>query len=208
MNRKERLYAVIGGAVGAVLALTVCSFFPPGAQSQSNTFGEITCTRLKVVNANGVEVVSINGDDKGGTIYITEDTKSATVEEMFDMSKVVIGCGAGAAKIEIWGGVSPMIGLGIDKNGGTVNIYPRDFDNGGRIRMLINEYGGRVNVTGMKTDYAEHRRSASLAINEHGGYAVVFGRGNDEIRAAMGVNEYGNGAVSTWDKNGYRLSDR
>ena len=31
-----------------------------------------------------------------------------------------------------------------------------------------------------------------------------FGKGNSKSRAAMGVTAYGNGAVSTWDKNGYR----
>ena len=36
--------------------------------------------------------------------------------------------------------------------------------------------------------------------------ACVFGRGNIYSRAKMGVNEYGNGAVSTWDKNSYRLA--
>ena len=35
MNTKERFYAVIGGCVGAVLTLVVCSFSPLGAQNQS-----------------------------------------------------------------------------------------------------------------------------------------------------------------------------
>ena len=33
MNKKERWYAVIGGCVGAVLTLVVCSFSPLGAQN-------------------------------------------------------------------------------------------------------------------------------------------------------------------------------
>ena len=40
--------------MGAVLTMAVCSFLPLGAQSQSDgVFGEITCTGLKVVNAEG-----------------------------------------------------------------------------------------------------------------------------------------------------------
>ena len=35
MYTKERFYAVIGGCVGAVLTLVVCSFSPLGAQNQS-----------------------------------------------------------------------------------------------------------------------------------------------------------------------------
>ena len=48
-------------------------------------------------------------------------------------------------------------------------------------------------------------RSAQMGINEDGGHVGVHGRGNSYSRVQMGVNEYGNGAVSTWDKNGYRL---
>ena len=45
-----------------------------------------------------------------------------------------------------------------------------------------------------------------LSVNEHGGRVSVRGKGNNETRAVMGFNEYGNGGVSTWDKNGYRLA--
>lgn len=43
---------------------------------------------------------------------------------------------------------------------------------------------------------------AIMSINEHGGRVSVSGKTGD-TRAAMGINKYGNGAVSTWDKNGY-----
>ena len=59
MNTKERLYAVIGGCVGAVLTMVVCSFFPLGVQSQADSFGEITCTRLRVVDSDGREIVTL-----------------------------------------------------------------------------------------------------------------------------------------------------
>ena len=42
---------------------------------------------------------------------------------------------------------------------------------------------------------------AALSIDELGGRVQVNGKG--EGAAAIGINEYGNGAVSTWDKNGY-----
>ena len=54
------------------------------------------------------------------------------------------------------------------------------------------EDGGSVTVWGYKrpTDLP----SAMLNLHEKKG----------ELRALMGVNEYGNGVVATWDKNGYR----
>ena len=33
---------------------------------------------------------------------------------------------------------------------------------------------------------------------------TVFGNGSSKGKAVMGINRYGNGAVSTWDKNEYR----
>ena len=45
-----KVYAFVAGFIGAILALVFVSFFPVCVQSQSNTFGEITCTGLKMVN--------------------------------------------------------------------------------------------------------------------------------------------------------------
>ena len=41
-----------------------------------------------------------------------------------------------------------------------------------------------------------------LAVDEGGGRVEVAGK--DEGAAVMGINEHGNGAVWTRDKNGYR----
>ena len=67
------------------------------------------------------------------------------------------------------------VGLGIYGDSPIVAVYSKD----GNVnaRMSTEEYGGRVDV-----------------FNKQG-----------KNRAVMSVNEYGNGAVSTWDKNGYRL---
>ena len=45
--------------------------------------------------------------------------------------------------------------------------------------------------------------SARMITDEHGGHVQVLNN-QLEIRAAMGINEDGNGAISTWDRNGYR----
>ena len=51
---------------------------------------------------------------------------------------------------------------------------------------------------GMKTG------AVQLMTDENGGTLSVYGKADDESRVAVSINEYGNGAVSTWDKNGYR----
>ena len=63
MNTKERLYAVIGGCVGAVLTMVVCSVVPIGAQSKADRFGEITCNGIKVVNRNGRTMVELGSGE-------------------------------------------------------------------------------------------------------------------------------------------------
>ncbi|MDE0044064.1 MAG: hypothetical protein OXT74_18620 [Candidatus Poribacteria bacterium] len=50
-------------------------------------------------------------------------------------------------------------------------------------------------------------RAAQFGINEHGGFVGVFGIGNTQSRALMGVNEYGDGAISTWWKDGERRAN-
>ena len=64
--------------------------------------------------------------------------------------------------------------------------------------MDIDEHGGHISVQDK-----ERKESAVVGIDEHGGRVDVFNK-QGKTRAGMGVNEYGNGAVSTWDRNGYR----
>ena len=72
----------------------------------------------------------------------------------------------------------------------------------GRVNVTVGEDGGAVTVFDKDGEGA-----AQMATGEYGGAVTVHGRGDPNTRAAMGVNEYGNGAVSTWDKNGYRLAN-
>ena len=44
-----------------------------------------------------------------------------------------------------------------------------------------------------------------MYVDEYDGRAEVSSRGNNLTRASIDVNEYGNGAFSSWDKNGYCL---
>ena len=54
------LYAVLGGCVGAILTLVVCSFTPLGTQAQPDgESAKITCTELEVVGAYGTRAVQM-----------------------------------------------------------------------------------------------------------------------------------------------------
>ena len=64
--------------------------------------------------------------------------------------------------------------------------------------MFTGEHGGRVDV-GNK----EGKRRVTMGTDEQGGI-VEIANNQGKKRAAMSVNAYDTGAVSTWDKNGYR----
>lgn len=87
----------------------------------------------------------------------------------------------GKGSVAVYGGASGWTSM----RGGQIHV--RDFIN-------VSKFDGN--------DY----RAVELSITEHGGNVAVFGKGSKQARATMVVNEYGNGAVSTWNKTGYRLA--
>ena len=124
------LFAVIGMLLSPVTA-------------QRDKFGEIECTKLRVVDANGKRRVIISSGVDGGSVFTYgKDGK-------------------------------PAVALGVSEHGGLVSTIGKD----GKPAVALGNY-------------------------EHGGFVKVKGKGEGE--AVMAINEYGNGAVSTWDKNGYR----
>ena len=80
MNRKAGLYAVIGGGISTVLTMAVCSVLPLGAQSQSDgVFGEITCTGLTVVDAEGRIRVTLHGESVGAINVYGEESEMTII---------------------------------------------------------------------------------------------------------------------------------
>ena len=198
--KRELIYAaVIGGVVGAVL-VAAAGFAPLGAQSESSQgdFDVITCTKLRMMSADGTRGVMIFADEDGGGIYIYGKEEDA--QHPF-IPVVVINAedGGGVGVYDKDG--KKIAYLGADEDGGLVSVNAKD--GGERVQMSVNEYGGYVAIFDKDKDGG---RSAQMSIDEYGGHVGVHGRGNSYSRAQMGVNEYGNGAVSTWDKNRYRLA--
>lgn len=188
MNRKERFYAVIGGCVGAVLTLAVCSFSPLGAQSQSDAdFGKITCKELEVLSPDGKSVGWIAAGRGGAIVKLGAVTIYGAERNGF-------------IQVRAKGG-ERSVGIEANEKVGRVSLYGKDGTDNHRIMMAVNRFGDGVISTWGKGG----KVGASMAVNEHGGRVNVYGKGSSDPRVAMGVNEYGNGAISAWDKNGYLL---
>ena len=84
-------------------------------------------------------------------------------------------------------------------NGGSVTVFGKGTVRG-QARMLIGNAGGVVDVLGKEGIGGGW---ASMHTDEHGGIVEVANN-QSKKRAAMSVNAYDNGAVSTWDRNGNR----
>ena len=69
----------------------------------------------------------------------------------------------------------------------------------GTIWTTFREHGGEISITDV-----DQRTQLRLGINEHGGYVYVEGKSKGS--AIMGIAKDGNGAMSTYDKNGYLVS--
>ena len=83
--------------------------------------------------------------------------------------------------------------ISAEKGGGAVLVY--DSEQLPVVAMMMTELGNQISIS-------SKNGSAYMKIGEYGGRVGILGKGKGE--AVMAVNEYGNGAVSTWDKHGYR----
>ncbi len=190
MTMRQRLAHI---ALGGVLVLSgmIASSFLQTADSQQSHTEIVKAREFHVVNAYGTTTAVIASRPNGLMIQNASSETGGRVSVTINRygSGMYIHNAAGEIKASIyteleWGGV-----LSIDaaKGNGSVFIGHNDKKN-----------GGLVSVKG-------ENGSAQISVNEHGGGVWIFGKGNSTSMAAMGVNEYGNGYVNTWDKNGYRL---
>ena len=91
-------------------------------------------------------------------------------------------------------GGAPAASMLSEAAGGRVSVY----QTGGTAVAAIatGPEGGSVSVA-----HADGAIAASVLADTHGGAMRVFDKGNNLVRAAVGVNATGTGAVGLWDKD-------
>ena len=209
MRKKEVLYAVIGGCVGAVLTMAAGLFSPLEAQNgaQDVEFGTITCTGIKIENSNSDSrtilipgYVSM-GSSGGLGVQILSNGKIGNLTLGGSVGKgVYITGGEDGGSISVMG-ENVDIGMEVNsRNGGRIHVSDGDGNPRAAVEVYEDGGAGRIGV------YGNDGKEASMKIEAHGGRVDVYGKGNDTSRATLAVNEYGNGVINIWDKNGYRLS--
>ena len=136
MKGKEALIGVVGGVVGTVLTLVVCSLSPLGAQSHPDGyFSEIICTGLKVVRPDGQGVVLIGSDEHGGIVHVGGQDGELKVHISTEYGGIV-GVGKKGKQL--------AVGLGVDKHGGGVVMVGKDDKLKGVLG--VNEFTGNGEV--------------------------------------------------------------
>ena len=170
-------------------SFTIIGLLLPPVTAHRDEFGAIECTKLTVVDDHGNirVVIKPDGGFGGGNVHVYGEN--------------------GGIAAELNGGYRGGSVVTNDKHGRTTALLHSWLKNGvigvqddANRRMVtlgVNDQGGEVIVNG------KNRGSqVRLIVTESGGHLQVNGMGKGA--AAMRINEYGDGDVTTWDKNGNR----
>lgn len=191
-------------ALGSVFTIVGLVLSPVTAQQRGN-FGEIECTGLKVVDSNGKLRVALWSVFSGGRVDVfgNDEKSKATLRVTKHGGHVIANGEDGRSSAD----------LHVCEHGGRVDVFGND----GRSKAALraSERGGRLDIFGNDGVSKEDLREAELIfgqpftdakshvklnVTSTGGKIWVGREGKGA--AAIGVNVFGNGAVSTWDRNG------
>ena len=183
---KQKLAYIALGGVLMLTGMIASSVLIPSlfAQHDKDKFGEIECTGLTVVNEDGEGIVYIglashDRTERMGTIRVGDSVKIFGSEKGGTIEVTSIGYNAiFKDRVKIYGNTINLDNLGSS-----------------RVFTTLGSYGVETSDLGSNS-------AARFGIDEYGGYLQVKGRSKGY--AIMGINEKGNGAMSTYDKNGYR----
>ena len=191
MRRKECLYAVIGGCVGAILTMAMCSVLPLGGQSQSDGLvfgeirctklivrGEISCTQLAVVNSDldrtnvgrGPAVMIMANEKHGGQLYVKGTDLRSDVSVIAGKSGASVSVASAESDVRVIAG----------KSGASVSVADAEIDTPAA-KMGVGGKGGYVWVNHLET----RGGLAMMSVDEHGGNVVVGGKGDSQERSGL-----------------------
>ena len=101
--------------------------------------------------------------------------------------------------IQVYDPNSPEMYTSID--GGKMNL--RNSKRNNSVYITTAGRWGSIAISDGDDGAKDYYGLVRIGIDKHGGYVVSSGKGKSKGRAGMGINEKGNGAVSTYDKKGY-----
>ena len=215
------VYIGFGSIVGCLC--TIIGMLASPATAQRDKFQEIECTKLTLIDPLSGEIAAeLSNDVSGGLLYLHG------VKENKAGAKLYVDRHGGNLIMfsnEKGGDVHRSASIRTTEDGaGAVKINHR---NGGGVFIATTDIGGALSINGpnhnkslsfigvtdngesglikaKRIEIGKEVGSAELKADKNGGRLDVFGRVDNKRRAAVSISENGNGAVSAWDKNGYR----
>lgn len=191
-------YIALGGVL-MLIGMMASSVLMPSLIAQRDKFGEIECTGLRVVDGEGNLVAKLGINDKfGGGQLIVYCGKSGKFKGLVDIT-AIYPFGGG---IDLYGYSGERSHIGANR----IIMHGRDEED-----LHTYLYAGGLSVEKWQEwnlddidnpTYVGFGGRATMQINAHGGLLQLEGKSDGKV--TIGINEYGNGAISTYDKNGYR----
>ena len=151
MKYREKLgYMALGGLL-MLVGMLAANLTPLTAQR--DTFGEITCTGLKVVDSEGNQRVRLTGYPDGGIV--------AACDSNGNLRTSLVGFEEGGKIFVMGHGGEERVTIGVDENGGQIVVHHKDGKS--RVAMWSAKDGGQLVVYGK-----DDKPRADMGVNKHG----------------------------------------
>ena len=151
MNFGQKL---IFAALGSILTIVGMLFSP----LQKSRFGEIECTKLRIVNEDGIKSTVIGTQPIGGGYLHVYDQDGNTA--------IGLGVIESGGYVAVFDKGSSLARLSVLEDGGAVVANGKDGES--RVSLGIGKHGGHVNVIG-----GDGKSWVALSVDEHGGVVGV-----------------------------------
>ena len=183
-NWKDKLAYIGFGTLFGCLC-TIIGMLASPVTAQRDKFGEIECTGLNVIGKDG-QLVSLSTDEQGGAVTVyAKDGKSGVSLHVREN---------GGALIMVYNeDTDASVFIYSSDDSGKMEVHGK----GGIAVIGGTEHGGYVKIEGKNKE-----STAILTGGGHGGLLSLEGKGEGKV--VIGFDDYGNGGISTWDKNGNR----
>lgn len=220
---KQKAGLMALGSVFTIIGMLFAFGMLPSVTAQRDKLGDIECTKLTLIDAlTGKTTAKLETDEHGGLLYLygaNDNRGSAKLTMDLHGGKLVMFSNEKVGDAHISAALYTL-------ENGTAS-FSVNHKNGGKVFMSATDDGGFVSINGAnhnkilasigvtddgesglisvkRYDHGKQIGAAQLKANQYGGLLSIYGKTDNESRVTVGMNEYGNGAISTWDKNGYR----